>query len=107
MAEAEAAPPLRRVLFLTDMQSHFGDEAGVLAEAQRQAGKGAHTSVIGVGVDLSVGTVEKLSATPGGKYELANDVLSRRAVSASAVEGGEAAEGIEPGNLGGCTSTGA
>ena len=28
----------------------------------------ARTGVIGVGVDLSVGTVEKLSATPGGKY---------------------------------------
>ena len=38
----------------------------MLAEAQRQAGKGAHTSVIGVGVDL-VGP-SKLSATPGGKY---------------------------------------
>jgi len=74
LAVAAAASPeshaLRRCYFFTDMQSGPADEAAVLAEAtsRASAGSGLHTTVIGMGVDLSVGTVEALSAMPGGKY---------------------------------------
>jgi len=70
------AHPLRRVYFLTDMQSGPADEAGVLAEALRRAsGGGLHTTVVGMGVDLSVGTVEAISALPGGKYMSVSNAL--------------------------------
>jgi len=68
---------LRRLYFLTDMQSHLSDEAAVLAHAKDRALPGLttrassaplHTTVIGMGVDLSVGTVEAISSLPGGKY---------------------------------------
>jgi len=75
LASAASASPenhaLRRVYFLTDMQSGLNDEAAVLAEAARRAGDVSlplHTTVVGMGVDLSVGTVESLSSIPGGKY---------------------------------------
>lgn len=68
-AAAATETALRRVYFLTDMQSGPADEAGVLAEALRRAvADGLHTTVVGMGVDLSVGTVERLAALPGGKY---------------------------------------
>ena len=61
--------PLQRVYFLTDMLSGPADEAAVLDYADlRATADGFHTSVVGVGVDLSVGTVERLAALPGGKY---------------------------------------
>jgi len=87
LAGAAGEQPLRRVYFLTDMQSHVQDEEAVLAAAEQavsptapsrrgRAAKGSacvparpiHTTVIGMGVDLSVGTVEKISSLPGGKY---------------------------------------
>lgn len=63
-----SASRLRRVLFLTDMQSGQHDENEVLAIAKKSAGKGLHTTICGIGVDLSVTTVQALSKTPGGKY---------------------------------------
>ena len=70
-APGVAATPLRRTYFLTDMLSSQADEAAVLDQAARRAAHASlplHTTVVGVGVDLSVGTVERLSATPGCKY---------------------------------------
>lgn len=65
----DAKRPLNRMYFLTDMESGPADEAAVLDHALTQANvSNLHTTVVGVGVDLSVGSVEKLSATPGGKY---------------------------------------
>ena len=69
LAKARGDQPLRRLYFLTDMQSHISDEQGVLLHAKARATNAAlHTTVIGMGVDLSVGTVEALSSLPGGKY---------------------------------------
>eukprot|EP00966_Prymnesium_polylepis_P173972 4025064-Prymnesium_polylepis.1 len=71
-AAAESAPELARVYFLTDMLSGPQDEAAVLdralACATAAGARALHTTVVGVGVDLSVGTVERLAALPGGKY---------------------------------------
>ena len=51
------------------MQKARTRPAGPSAQALRSATKDAlHTTVVGVGVDLSVGTVERLAALPGGKY---------------------------------------
>lgn len=48
---------MSRVIFLTDMQSGLSDEEAVLASAKTAATKkNHHTTVVGVGVDLSVGT---------------------------------------------------
>ena len=63
-----SAGRLKRVLFLTDMESGQHDEDEVLAIAKKSAGKGLHTTICGIGVDLSVTTVQALSKTPGGKY---------------------------------------
>jgi len=59
---------LKRVIFLTDMQSGQSDEDEVLSSIARSAAAGRHTSVIGVGVDLSVGAVTEISSTPGCRY---------------------------------------
>mmetsp|Transcript_70228 Transcript_70228/g.156441 ORF Transcript_70228/g.156441 Transcript_70228/m.156441 type:complete len:644 (-) Transcript_70228:2401-4332(-) len=60
---------LSRLYFLTDMLSGPSDEAAVLDHALlRATAQGLHTTVVGVGVDLSVGTVERLASLPGGKY---------------------------------------
>jgi Mg-chelatase subunit ChlD len=74
-AAAESAPEahaLKRTYFLTDMMSSPHDEAAVLAEAARRAEQASlppfHTTVVGMGVDLSVGTVERLSSMPGCMY---------------------------------------
>jgi hypothetical protein len=61
----------RRVIFLTDMESGPTDEKAVVDSARENASNPArrfHTSIVGVGVDLSVGTVEDLSSIPGCKY---------------------------------------
>jgi len=60
----------RRVMFLTDMESGVHDEEQVLAIANQHASPigGCHTTVIGIGVDVSVGTVQALSKIPGCKY---------------------------------------
>jgi len=69
--------PLRRTIFVTDMQSSEGDEASVLSQAAQAATMAVplHTTVVGVGVDLSVGTVERLSAIPGAKYTSVSNAL--------------------------------
>ena len=66
--DGAAATRLRRVIFLTDMQSSQQDEDEVLASISHAAYQARHTSVVGVGVDLSVGAVSKISATPGCRY---------------------------------------
>lgn len=75
LAIAAGEQPLRRLYFLTDMQSHVSDENAVLHAAREAAAgllhpstRSIHTTVVGMGVDLSVGTVEKISGLPGGKY---------------------------------------
>jgi hypothetical protein len=72
-AGAAAAKPtvVSRVIFLTDMESGQGDEDAVLALAAAAAssGDGRHpvfSSLIGIGVDLSVGAVQAISTTIGG-----------------------------------------
>lgn len=87
LANAMAAQPeaheLRRVYFLTDMQSHPEDEEAVLREAERRAHQGMHTTVVGMGVDLTVGTVERLSSIAGGKYSsVANTAEFVRSIGA-------------------------
>lgn len=64
---------LRRVFFLTDMESDPEDERKVIALAEEKAQQSStalpsHLTIVGIGVDLSVSTVEKLSAIPGAKY---------------------------------------
>lgn len=67
-AKAKAtANGLKRVMFITDMESSPDDEASVLDIARKNAGM-IHTTIVGVGVDLSVGTVQTLSNIPGCKY---------------------------------------
>ena len=86
LANAAGDHPLKRVYFLTDMESGPEDEAAVLQKAKEAAdaalasatyNPGAatvttatplHTTVIGMGVDLSVKTVEAISSLRGGKY---------------------------------------
>ncbi len=63
-----SAGRLKRVMFLTDMQSSQHDEDEVLASIAHAATSARHTSVIGVGVDLSVGAVSQISSTPGCLY---------------------------------------
>eukprot|EP00041_Stephanoeca_diplocostata_P030523 m.925233 g.925233 ORF g.925233 m.925233 type:complete len:740 (+) comp23773_c0_seq10:155-2374(+) len=69
---AKGAPtPLRmsRVMFMTDMQSSLDDEKAVLRTLKKHAVRmKQYTTIVGIGVDLSVGTVETLSCTPGCKY---------------------------------------
>jgi len=58
-----------RVIFMTDMESNSHDEKGVLHRAKHYASKRRfHTTVVGIGVDLSVGTVEGLSSIAGCRY---------------------------------------
>jgi len=64
----DAGNRLKRVMFLTDMQSHQRDEDEVLGSIATAASLGRHTSVIGVGVDLSVGAVSQISSTRGCRY---------------------------------------
>lgn len=66
--QASAGHRLRRLMFLTDMQSTQNDEDEVLSIAKKYAKKGIHTTICGIGVDLSVTTVQQLSQTPGAKY---------------------------------------
>jgi len=63
-----SAGRLKRVMFLTDMQSSQHDEDEVLGSIAQAATSARHTSVIGVGVDLSVGAVSQISSTPGCLY---------------------------------------
>lgn len=69
---ASAAGRMQRVMFLTDMQSSQRDEDEVLATIRQAATTTSavpvHTSLVGIGVDLSVGTVGAISATPGCRY---------------------------------------
>lgn len=71
---AVASVVVSRVLFLTDMQSGQADEDAVLALAAAAATGGARaalppvfSSLIGIGVDLSVGAVQAISTTTGGE----------------------------------------
>merc|ERR1711871_580048 len=72
--KSRTGPSMRRVIFLTDMESSVDDEEDVLAIALKSAkpkkagALACHTSVIGVGVDISVSSVEALSRIPGCKY---------------------------------------
>merc|ERR1711871_962665 len=63
-----SAGRLKRVMFLTDMQSTQEDEDEVLSSIAQAAASAHHTSVVGVGVDLSVGAVCLISSTPGCLY---------------------------------------
>jgi Mg-chelatase subunit ChlD len=58
-----------RVIFLTDMDSSDMDEAECVKKAQESMKNyDIYSTVCGIGVDLSVGTVEKLSSIPGSQY---------------------------------------
>jgi Mg-chelatase subunit ChlD len=64
---------LRRVMFLTDMESSQTDEDGVVelirtSATEPEISSNVHCSVIGIGVDLSVGTVQSLSSIAGCRY---------------------------------------
>lgn len=59
---------LKRVFFLTDMESTTTDEMELVAVAQRNASSSFYFTVVGIGVDLSAATVERVSAVPGSRY---------------------------------------
>ncbi len=64
---------LRRVMFLTDMESGQEDEDAVVELIRKSATapdirSSVHVTVIGIGVDLSVGTVQSLSSIAGCRY---------------------------------------
>jgi len=64
--DQQSANRLSRMMFLTDMQSSDYDEEAVLASAKLRAEQSAfHTTIVGIGVDLSVSTVEKISCLQG------------------------------------------
>ena len=63
-----SAGRMKRVMFLTDMQSSQLDEDEVLGSIAQAAASARHATVIGVGVDLSVGAVSQISSTPGCLY---------------------------------------
>jgi len=60
-------------MFLTDMQSSAHDEDTVIQMATEAVGpksdplSGVLTTVVGIGVDLSVGAVQRISSMRGGK----------------------------------------
>eukprot|EP00742_Colponemidia_sp_Colp-10_P004683 GILJ01004994.1.p1 GENE.GILJ01004994.1~~GILJ01004994.1.p1 ORF type:complete len:710 (+),score=139.63 GILJ01004994.1:113-2242(+) len=60
----------KRILFLTDMISSGGgaDEVKLLEEIRTNADRRIWTSVMGIGSDLNVGLVERISTTPGCFY---------------------------------------
>jgi len=79
LEQAPAAPgTVSRVVFLTDMQSSGGDEAEVLRlirEAAQSQGTQSQarqlpiwSTIFGIGVDLSIASVQQISSTPGGRY---------------------------------------
>eukprot|EP01047_Picozoa_sp_COSAG01_P076071 COSAG01_NODE_13238_length_1615_cov_1.255277_1_plen_409_part_10 len=78
---------LRRAIFLTDMQSSQQDEDQVLSVLTKAATSTSavpiHTTVVGVGVDLSVGTVGAISAVAGARY---SSVASAAEFEASVAE---------------------
>ena len=57
-----------RLMFLTDMQSSAQDEASVLQLVRSSAERRVYTTIMGVGVDLSVGSVQQISCTAGARY---------------------------------------
>eukprot|EP00808_Paulinella_micropora_P022057 g28019.t1 len=61
---------MRRVMFMTDMESDAVDEAQVIEHATRFAHQSQpiHTTVVGISVDLSIATVSSIAAIPGAKY---------------------------------------
>lgn len=65
-----AEPRMRRVFFLTDMESDIGDEQKMIQYAHEQARKtlASYLTVVGIGVDLSIDTVERISGVQGAKY---------------------------------------
>lgn len=70
--ESDDGARLRRTVFLTDMQSSQQDEDQVLSVLTKAATSTStvpiHTTVVGVGVDLSVGTVGAISSVAGARY---------------------------------------
>jgi hypothetical protein len=68
-ASSGDARRMQRIMFLTDMESNQGDEEQVLAIAKDCAERHRwHTTIIGVGVDISVPSVAALSQISGCKY---------------------------------------
>mmetsp|Transcript_15456 Transcript_15456/g.31355 ORF Transcript_15456/g.31355 Transcript_15456/m.31355 type:complete len:687 (-) Transcript_15456:32-2092(-) len=61
-------PNVRRVYFLTDMESDQSDEIEVLQRIRKSAKNSIYTTVVGIDVDLSVGCVQSISCTPGCRY---------------------------------------
>jgi hypothetical protein len=63
-------PRMRRVFFLTDMESDLDDEQNMIQYAHEQARKtlASYLTVVGIGVDLSIDTVERISGVQGAKY---------------------------------------
>jgi Mg-chelatase subunit ChlD len=65
---AQSKKAVSRLMFLTDMQSSAVDEAQVLQLIRDSAARSLFTTVVGVGVDLSVGSVQQISSTVGARY---------------------------------------
>ena len=63
-------PRQRRVVFLTDMESSRQDEEQVLKLASEKVleESASYLTVVGIGVDLAVNTVDAISAIPGARY---------------------------------------
>eukprot|EP00656_Telonema_subtile_P049737 TRINITY_DN6256_c0_g2_i1.p1 TRINITY_DN6256_c0_g2~~TRINITY_DN6256_c0_g2_i1.p1 ORF type:complete len:568 (+),score=161.77 TRINITY_DN6256_c0_g2_i1:233-1936(+) len=69
LSGATPATTVKRIIFMTDMQSGPADEAEVLNALRVEAATHrSFTTVFGIGVDLSMAAVQQISSTLGGKY---------------------------------------
>eukprot|EP00658_Telonema_sp_P-2_P080066 TRINITY_DN7895_c0_g1_i6.p1 TRINITY_DN7895_c0_g1~~TRINITY_DN7895_c0_g1_i6.p1 ORF type:complete len:518 (+),score=134.66 TRINITY_DN7895_c0_g1_i6:120-1673(+) len=60
---------VKRIIFMTDMESNSHDEGEVLRLIRHEASSHqSYTSVLGIGVDLSMASVQQISSTPGARY---------------------------------------
>eukprot|EP01117_Protostelium_nocturnum_P009975 TRINITY_DN3553_c0_g3_i1.p1 TRINITY_DN3553_c0_g3~~TRINITY_DN3553_c0_g3_i1.p1 ORF type:complete len:603 (-),score=245.46 TRINITY_DN3553_c0_g3_i1:95-1903(-) len=60
----------RRIFALTDMEVNINEENRFLTSIGKNSGASVWSTVIGIGHDLSVQTIEKVSSTPGANYGL-------------------------------------
>ena len=59
-----------RIIFLTDAMPNTGEigKDGLLGMMERNAGRGIHTTVIGIGVDFNTELVDHIAGVPGANY---------------------------------------
>eukprot|EP00466_Bigelowiella_natans_P006578 jgi/Bigna1/88160/estExt_fgenesh1_pg.C_280194 len=70
---------VKRVYFLTDMESGLHDEERVLEHIKDAAKESIYTTVVGIDVDLSVGCVQRISSVAGCRYMSISSVQDAQA----------------------------